>query len=461
MVTSSERSHELEKICPRHKVQVHDNYQRLLDVIVEHVKVGVDDGEAVVVLATAEHWSFVHRSLATHFDIDRALATRQLQFFEAQALATELTAQGQVNREQFHALIDRIVEPLMAHHKSVRIYGEVVDVLARTDQIQAALRVEAYWSAYLQKRPHVSLLCGYTSRNLEGPEGSREILSHLHSPEAPSSMDRTAREDELLQRIADLELRVRKNEKLTVLGEMCAGVAHEINNPLTVIIAQSHLLRLALDQREKLGDGVFARIEQRLGSIEAATHRLHRLVRNVLTFSRQNSPTKKRYSVGAAICLAFDLVRETLARSNVEISTMLPTEEFTSEGDQDMIVQVFVNILTNAKDAIEAANKKGRRLIKVSARNRSATEIEVTFSDNGIGMDKSTLARVFEPFFTTKEVGKGTGLGMSISHGIIREHQGRIECESELGRGTEISIILPKHLGDETVKGSKPDRPVL
>lgn len=259
-----------------------------------------------------------------------------------------------------------------------------------------------------------------------------------------TSSEQTRLETELLSRIAELESQISRAENLTVLGEMCAGMVHEISNPLTVIFAESHRLRLAVEQKDKHGDAVFSRIEQGLDGVEVAATRLRRLVRDVLTYSKRRPPAKRRYSIATAIHLALDVVRDELAESGIGTKVSLAKEDLTSEGDQDMIVQVFVNILNNAKEAIDSSQSKGRRLIKVTTKSRSESEVEISFSDNGTGMDRSTLDKIFDPFFTTKTTGQGTGLGLSIAHGIIKEHRGRIVCESELGRGTDLWIHLPK-----------------
>jgi len=227
------------------------------------------------------------------------------------------------------------------------------------------------------------------------------------------------------------EQRLMRSEKLASIGRLAAGIAHEINNPLTSILTfSSLLLRKAEDwQRE------------RLDIIVKETTRCREIVRGLLDFARQREPQKEVSDVNRIIEAALTLTRNQLAKaSEKKIMVEKELEELPSiQVDANQILEVFVNILINALDAMP---QKGT--LKVTSRKLEAEPfIEIRLSDTGCGIPPENLAKIFDPFFTTKEAGKGTGLGLAVSHGIIERHNGTIDVESEVGRGTTFVIRLP------------------
>jgi len=238
-----------------------------------------------------------------------------------------------------------------------------------------------------------------------------------------------------------------QSEKLASLGKLAAGIAHEINNPLTSILINSHLLLERID-----GEGPSA---SNLRLIIDETTRCSAIVRGLLEFARQTPPEKTLVDINQVIESTL-LIMETQALVHkVKVTKNLGEELPQIMVDVNKIKQVFTNVVLNALDAMSEGG-----VLKITSRasgdNASA---EIIFEDSGQGISKENLSRIFDPFFTTKDT-KGTGLGLSISYGIIQQHDGAIEAESEVGKGTMITIRLPLRPSTKNEKEDKRDREV-
>src|ERR1700704_6124204 len=229
-----------------------------------------------------------------------------------------------------------------------------------------------------------------------------------------------------------LEEQLIQAEKLAAMGQMLAGVAHELNNPLTAILGVTELLR----ERE----GVDSPTRRQLELTHRQARRAARIVQNLLEFSRPASPHKKSLDVNGLIERTLQLHEHSLRRNNIEV-------EFRPEpglpgviGDANQLIQVFLNLVTNAEQAIREVRDNGRIQIRVG---RNANQITVTVQDDGVGIRSEALPRIFDPFYTTKRPGGGTGLGLSICMSIIREHGGNIEAKALPAGGSAFTIYLP------------------
>jgi PAS domain S-box-containing protein len=227
-----------------------------------------------------------------------------------------------------------------------------------------------------------------------------------------------------------LERQVYQAEKLASIGQLAAGVAHEINNPLTsVALITEQIMREVRDER----------IQRKLKVIERQVEGAARIARSLLNFARQVAPEIGDVDVNA-------LLSRVLEELSVKMRRITLKKDFGElppiRGDELQLRQVFANILLNAIQAID-----GRGEISVSTWAEGG-EVFIRISDTGRGIPEEHLSRIFEPFFTTKELGKGTGLGLAIAHGIVERHGGRIEVESELGKGTSFTVTLPVEHGD-------------
>ena len=225
-----------------------------------------------------------------------------------------------------------------------------------------------------------------------------------------------------------------QSAKLAAIGELAASVAHEINNPLTVILGNSQLLLYQLPPES---------VEHRkASSIETEAHRAGKIVRDLLDFSRRREPTRAPVSLHEVLERSIDLIRPKLKTAGVEIERVFNVGLPPLLGDRDQLTQVFVNMVTNAVDAMDG----GGSLIVETGLQQSddgRPMVGVSFTDTGHGISPEQIERIFEPFYTTKAEGRGTGLGLSVSLGIVRSHGGTIDIESKPGAGTTVRIRLP------------------
>jgi len=221
-----------------------------------------------------------------------------------------------------------------------------------------------------------------------------------------------------------------RTEKLTAMGEMAAGVAHEINNPLGGILLYSSLVLEDLPQDSPMRDNIQKIIYQ--------TNRCKEIVQGLLDFSRTPAGDMVPLQVNQIINTSLNLVKDQAMFHGIEIKSSFEENLPEIMGDRSRLEEVFLNLFINAADAM---NGKGKLTIATQMGKNDCVRILV--SDTGKGVDKEFLPHIFEPFFTTKDPGRGTGLGLSIVYGIIKRHKGTIEAESEQGRGTTFVINLP------------------
>lgn len=246
------------------------------------------------------------------------------------------------------------------------------------------------------------------------------------------------------QKQKQLEEQLRQTQKLEALGTLAGGIAHDFNNILGAIISFTELSRLDNPDNAELQDN--------LGEVLKASNRATNLVRQILSFSRQQKHERKHLQVGPVIREALQLLRATLP-ATIEIQQSLGDDLPDVLANPTQIHQVIMNLCTNAGHAMKGSQGQLRVKLDTVAVNNAESRphvelkggnyVRLTVSDTGHGMDDKTLKRVFEPFFTTKGPGEGTGLGLSVVHGIVKEHEGIIGVESALGAGTTFTIYLP------------------
>jgi two-component system, NtrC family, sensor kinase len=225
------------------------------------------------------------------------------------------------------------------------------------------------------------------------------------------------------------EQRLMRSEKLASIGRLAAGIAHEINNPLTAVLTfSSLLLRKAVEpQKEKLE------------IIVKETTRCREIVRGLLNFARQNEPLKQICSVNDIIENALSLTRNQIKVSESRVAVIKEFGDLPAISiDPNQMLEAFINIIINAIDAMSGGGTLRVTTLKMDGEGK----IEIRFTDTGCGIPKEHLEQIFDPFFTTKEPGKGTGLGLAVTYGIVERHQGTIDVESEVGKGTTFTIRL-------------------
>jgi two-component system NtrC family sensor kinase len=238
-------------------------------------------------------------------------------------------------------------------------------------------------------------------------------------------------------------------EKLSTIGEVISGVAHELNNPLCGVLGFSQLL-LARHTNSPLAS--------ELEKIHESALRCQNIVKNLLAFARGHAPERKYLGVNGIIEKALDLRKYQMHVNDIEVIRELEHDLPRTMLDFHQMQQVFLNLITNAEHAMgTVAERQSRLRIRTS---HSGDRIRIEISDNGAGMSAETTRRVFDPFFTTKEHGQGTGLGLSVSYGIVKEHGGRIEARNRQGGGSTFTIELPiVRAQEEGDGGTAPDPP--
>jgi len=229
-----------------------------------------------------------------------------------------------------------------------------------------------------------------------------------------------------------LEEQLIQAEKLAAMGQMLAGVAHELNNPLTAILGASELLR---DRA-----GVDENAKRQLDMTHRQARRAARIVQNLLEFSRPAAPQKKALDLNAILDRTLQLHEHSLKRNQVEVDFRQCSGLPALIGDANQLIQVFLNLISNAEQAIREVRPSGRIQIRLG---QSGKRLFATVQDDGIGIKPEVLAKIFDPFFTTKRPGGGTGLGLSICMSIVREHGGDIEAESLPAGGAAFTVYLP------------------
>jgi len=225
--------------------------------------------------------------------------------------------------------------------------------------------------------------------------------------------------------------KIMQSERLAVIGQLAAGVAHEMNNPLTGIVTYSHLLLERADVQDST--------KEFLRKIATQADRCRGIVRGLLDFSRPKKPDKRPCNLNQVLQECVSLVENQALFHNIQVEKHLQTDLPPAVVDPALIQQVFMNLIINAAEAMDG---KGR--LDLTTRLEPDGEfVEIAFADSGHGISEENLERIFDPFFSTKEVGHGTGLGLAISFGIVKEHEGTIAVESEMGKGSTFTVRLP------------------
>src|SRR2546425_5689241 len=262
-------------------------------------------------------------------------------------------------------------------------------------------------------------------------ENSRKAMIHIMSDLRETTAEVQRREQELREKQEQLV----QAGKLATLGELTTGIAHELNNPLNNI---GLFIGNAIDLIE-LGKADPQHILHELHSAMQQVHKATEIISHLRTFGRAASVSREPVVIRQVIQRALSLMQEQLRLRQIEVRLQFPEEYVGIMGNAIQLEQVFLNLLTNARDAMV---NEVRKVITITY-TASTEMVEISFRDTGPGIPAGLAQRIFDPFFTTKEVGAGTGLGLSITYGIIKEHQGTIMVENHPGEGAAFLIQLP------------------
>jgi C4-dicarboxylate-specific signal transduction histidine kinase len=262
-------------------------------------------------------------------------------------------------------------------------------------------------------------------------EGSRKAMIHIMGDLRDTTLEMQRREQELREKQEQLV----QAAKLATLGELTTGVAHELNNPLNniglFIGNVIDMVTFGRDDRDA--------ILRHLGNAIQQVHKATEIIKHLRTFGRAAPVSREPTHVNQVIEQSLSLMSEQLRLRSIDVALNLSDDDPLVMGNPIQLEQVFMNILTNARDAMADAANKALTI----ASETGADVVRISFRDTGPGIPPDVEPRIFDPFFTTKEVGAGTGLGLSITYGIVKDHEGTITVDNRPGEGATFVIELP------------------
>ncbi len=236
---------------------------------------------------------------------------------------------------------------------------------------------------------------------------------------------------ETYNRLKAAQMQLIQSEKLAAIGQLTAGIVHDIKNPLAVIKGMAEMMMS--------GDSLPAELHEEVTLIRESAQKANNIVSDLMKFSRQSTPELHERDMRETVLAALRLTAYPTRKANVQVIQDIPDEPIPMVFDDQQIEQVLVNLITNAVQAMPGG---GTLRVNLSQSDGVAA---VAVQDTGSGISPENLSRIFDPFFTTKPEGEGTGLGLSVSYGIISNHSGRIEVESQVGQGTTFTVLLPMY----------------
>jgi signal transduction histidine kinase len=229
-----------------------------------------------------------------------------------------------------------------------------------------------------------------------------------------------------------------RSQRLASIGRLAAEIAHEMNNPLTSVLTFCKLANNIL-QQEPFPTQRASELRDYISYLNSETERCANISRNLLDFSRQSEIEIRENDIHEILDKTLTILRHRAGMDEIEIQTVYAQELPFLSCDFKRLQQAFVNVLWNAIEAMP----EGGKLTVATRFDQEKDKIEIRVSDTGTGIPEEDVERIFEPFYTTKDEGKGVGLGLSVAYGIIRQHQGEIHFQSEVGEGTHVTIHLP------------------
>ena len=228
--------------------------------------------------------------------------------------------------------------------------------------------------------------------------------------------------------------------KLASIGELSAGVAHEINNPLAIILTEKQILMDMAVQNGVRGEDLHDQLTESMKQVDVQVHRCKRITHNLLRFSRRTQSMIETVDINIFIREVIELMEREAGSSGIKFFADLEENLPPILSDPSQLQQVFLNLITNSIDAHE---EKSYGSVHIRTRTDGEKDVEVVVTDTGAGISRENMSNIFDPFFTTKPVGKGTGLGLSICYSTIKQLGGNISVQSESGKGTEFTLSLP------------------
>lgn len=380
---------------------------------------------------------------------------------------TTLAERMRYNERRLEAMADRALADRQLLERALETTGTALRVLDRDLQPYWANTRWNEWFADQPETPHPAALhlldgnnslarqslgdrrsrvteleigaedCAATSTRTEG----RRRVFQITTAPLSDALDNISQIVELAQDITQqkqTQVQMIRAGKLAAVGELAGQVAHEVNNPIAIISAKARLL--LSDHRDEMSP----KIAQELGKITDLATRVARIAQGLLSYCRPSPATRVVIDLRVPIRKSLTMIEHQTKRNSVRIEERLPRSLPAVEANANEMEQVFLNLFLNALDAMPAGGTLTVSAAPESAgSSRGPAHVAVLVEDTGTGIPEAIRERIFEPFFTTKQEGRGTGLGLSICSGLIRSHGGRIDVDTELGRGTRFTVRLP------------------
>ena len=326
----------------------------------------------------------------------------------------------------FYILMDTVVLVLVGYVLLSRIVVKPIDkLLGMTGTYKDGFRVPSMPESSRNEIGDLTRSLSHMLKRLD--ENKRELQSHISSLEK-ANRDLRQAQDEII-----------RSEKLASVGRLAAGIAHEIGNPIGIILGYLDLLNSA--------DIAEADKKDFLSRIESEIVRVNRIIRQLLDFSRPSSGEPQKTRVHDLVKMTLAMLEPQPMMEGIRTTLDLKAQKDMVLADPNQLQQVFLNIVMNAADALAEGKEEGRIRQLTIQSERTANSIELRFRDNGPGIPEEGLLRIFDPFYTTKEPGKGTGLGLSVCYRIVEGLGGTIRAESKAGEGATIVVSLPLYEG--------------
>ncbi|HET6446745.1 MAG TPA: response regulator [candidate division Zixibacteria bacterium] len=395
----------------------------------------------------------VNKQMGAFSDIDQGLFA-SLASSVSQAIENALLFQSVRNRQQellesrntLQALIDGILHPIYTIDRNWNLVAVNDTKAAEMDAEPISLVGHTCYRVFYNRDApceHCKVQKTLTDKHAGGWSLSWQGDDHLHHEwdisafPMPGSKAESPKAVIVWQNRTEerrLENSLMQAGKLAAIGKLAAGVAHEINNPLTVINANAQMLQMVTPKEEDNYEAV--------DLIVRAGDRAATVVQGLLDFARQAQYEFESGDVNDSIHAALNLVSYQFANSNIEVVTNLADDLPPTSASWEHLQSVWLNLLINARDALQ--DSQSERMIEITTTiDQARDNIVVIIGDNGEGMNPAELDQIFEPFYTTKAPGRGTGLGLATTHRIIEQHGGQIEVTSAVDDGTTFVIRLP------------------
>jgi histidine kinase len=354
------------------------------------------------------------------------------------------------SEKKYYAIFDNIPNPVFVLDMDTL---EILDCNASVEGVYGYKKDEMIERSFLElfrpeEKDHYAKMIKNSSvinqtRHLNKDGGALFVNIRISPSEYPGGKVFLVTTSDITRRL-ETEQQLIQASKMATLGEMATGVAHELNQPLSVIKTASRFFMKKINKKEKIEDEVLFTLSE---EIDSYVDRATKIINHMRQFGRKSDTTLEKVRVNAVLEKAFEILGQQLKVRGIEIFWDLELDPPLILADPDRLEQVFVNLLINARDAIDENQqsyqpRKGAKKISLKTRSHGK-EITVEISDTGPGIEDAILERIFEPFFTTKKVGQGTGLGLSISYGIIQDCKGSIRAVSGKGKGTTFIMKFP------------------